>query len=460
MYDTERTLRKCCKIDTINPENRSWGWCGKIYVFGGYIDMLTLNGNTIGSPKQNRILCLCWTSYVAAYLLRLNFSVAIPLLVLGQGYTNTQMGMLSGLYFLTYTCGQLLNGMLGDHLDSKKFLVSGLTLSMICNIGCGLSRDLTVLGICWIVNGYAQSMLWGPIIRTLSLWFEPEKNGRVSFCMGLCTVVGYGAAWTVASVMGEFVGWRAVFLAPAAPVLVMVLVLLAKFQSSPQQGKDSQDIGGTNRDSNDKEPERFKVAFGKYLLVTHMPILLVMAVCLGIIREGISSWLPTLLKQSKAFPDSVVWLVPLIIPIVSLLGLLAIQKVIRRMNSDTGKALIRIFPVLGVLSALLCLLSGVHIWYVLMIMVLLMAVTQGTTQIFSSLVPFQLASWGHVSKTAGILDFSIYCGAAVSTSVIGMLLDKYSWNAVYLFWLFAAVTGVLSAAGWLFTKNVKIGGQA
>ena len=107
--------------------------------------------------SQRRILCLCWMTYVVAYLLRMNFSVAVPLLKATEGYANTEMGILNGLFFLTYTSGQLLNGLIGDHLRSKVLLITGLTLSAACNLGCALSGSLPMLTVFWAVNGFAQS---------------------------------------------------------------------------------------------------------------------------------------------------------------------------------------------------------------------------------------------------------------------------------------------------------------
>ena len=83
-------------------------------------------------------------------------------------------------------------------------------------------------------------------------------------------------------------------------------------------------------------------------------------------------------------------------------------------------------------------------------MVLLLSVTYGTGPIFTSLIPFQLSAYGRVSLTAGLFDFSIYCGAALSGAISGALSDGYSWGTVYLFWLLAAAVGLLAAVAWFF----------
>ena len=48
-----------------------------------------------------RMLALCWFAYIFAYLLRMNLSVAIPVIKQSEGYSNTQIGLLTSLFFLT-----------------------------------------------------------------------------------------------------------------------------------------------------------------------------------------------------------------------------------------------------------------------------------------------------------------------------------------------------------------------
>lgn len=79
----------------------------------------------------------------------MNLSVAIPVIKQSEGYSNTQIGLLTSLFFLTYTIGQLLSGLLGDHLRSKPLLVTGLLLSACCNLGCAFSSGLPMLFACW-----------------------------------------------------------------------------------------------------------------------------------------------------------------------------------------------------------------------------------------------------------------------------------------------------------------------
>ena len=131
-------------------------------------------------PKgQRSILMMCWVSYMLAYALRVNIAVVIPSLAAERGYSYTSIGLVTSLFFLTYTLGQLVNGYLGDKVSSKLMIISGLMLSAIFNIGFAVYPSLLAAAICWGLNGYAQSMLWAPIMKTMTVWFHGSQLARV-----------------------------------------------------------------------------------------------------------------------------------------------------------------------------------------------------------------------------------------------------------------------------------------
>ena len=404
---------------------------------------------------QMRMLALCWFAYIFAYLLRMNLSVAIPVIKQSEGYSNTQIGLLTSLFFLTYTIGQLLSGLLGDHLRSKPLLVTGLLLSACCNLGCAFSSGLPMLFACWILNGFAQSMLWGPLIRTLSLGFTARQLERVSFYMALSTITGYACSWGLASFLSERLGWRAAFWLPAVLVLLFAALLLLLFRSTPQRPLPAQEhepglAAEAPRSLDDPSPVVPRLSLFAYLGRICFPVLFLMAAAQGLVREGVGVWLPTVLTESGYFPADSLWFVLLVIPLMNLAGVLFVQKLLRRAGQNSGKILFFLYILITAAAALLFFLGGSNVILPLILMVLLLSVTYGTGPIFTSLIPFHLSAYGRVSLTAGLFDFSIYCGAALSGAISGALSDGYSWGTVYLFWLLAAAVGLLAAVAWFF----------
>jgi MFS family permease len=64
--------------------------------------------------------------------------------------------------------GQIISGMIGDHVEPKKMIMLGLLIASASNICMILSNSIVYMTVVWAINGFAQAMLWPPIVRILS----------------------------------------------------------------------------------------------------------------------------------------------------------------------------------------------------------------------------------------------------------------------------------------------------
>lgn len=114
-----------------------------------------------------------------------------------------QIGTMGGIFFLFYSAGQLLNGYLGDIFLPKIMIMTGLFLTAASNLGIGFLPGTAVITLLWGINGFAQSMLWGPLLRTVASHYPP---GRKSFIASLLvSSVGTG------SILGVFLATAAIY---------------------------------------------------------------------------------------------------------------------------------------------------------------------------------------------------------------------------------------------------------
>jgi len=403
---------------------------------------------------QRRILILSWITYTLAYTLRVNIAVVIPALISERGYTLTEMGLVTSLYFVTYMFGQLVNGYLGDRIGSKQLILVGLIGSALCNVGIALAPNLLVTALCWAVNGMAQSMLWAPIMKTLSIWFARYQLERVSFIMSMSMIVGYAVSWGASSILVSNLHWQMAFYLPAGLVVLFVLVLYVLFQGEPaadQQMDEMTDAisSGNAARSPDgraapvvgKQPEDLSIR--EFFRLIQLPGLLAIALLQGLIREGISVWFPTILQDSGKLTANTPLLILIIIPVVNFGGILLVRRVNKHVKGDSIRTLLVVFFLTAGAALLLNLFLEEWFWLVVPSMVVLLALTYGLTPILTSVIPFQYAQYRRVALTAGVLDFAIYSGAALSGLASGAIADAFSWNGVMLLWLAAAVLGLI-----------------
>ena len=138
----------------------------------------------IESPKVARLLfLLCWFAYFTSYIGRLNYSSAMTEMIQGTILTKSQAGFISMVYFFAYGIGQLCNGILGDkfHPGKDDFLRAGH-----CSRSeslYGICRGFQVMAVIWGINGYAQAMIWPPIIRIFAEMVSREQ--KMKFCVDI-----------------------------------------------------------------------------------------------------------------------------------------------------------------------------------------------------------------------------------------------------------------------------------
>ena len=147
--------------------------------------------------KKNHVFMLCWTTYVITYLCRVNFSSAMEKLSLGTGIDLAKLGVIGSVFFFSYALGQLVNGFLGDRTPPFVFISAAITATGFLNLL--MSQTVSSLGLTciWGLNGYIQSMLWGPMMRILSERFEPHERIKVSTRMSSSMVAGFILSWAV-----------------------------------------------------------------------------------------------------------------------------------------------------------------------------------------------------------------------------------------------------------------------
>lgn len=142
---------------------------------------------------QRRTILITMIGYAAFYLVRKNFSLAMPGMTAEYGISNTSFGIVIGIGSLIYGLSRFLNGFLADRVSARLLMSTGLLLCALANIAFGFGYDLSylvtdaddgpqvvntlimIMGITIIVNQYFQGMGFPPCARTLPQWIHPSE---------------------------------------------------------------------------------------------------------------------------------------------------------------------------------------------------------------------------------------------------------------------------------------------
>ena len=227
---------------------------------------------------QKRIFILCWLAYTIAYLGRLNLSIAIPLMEDSLTLDKTSLGFIGSLFFWAYAFGQLINGRLGDKFASRSFVFWGLLISSILNLLFGSLTSLIFMAILWAFNGYFQSMLWGPLMKTINLWFPQKQSSKMALYMLSSVVSGFLLVWGGLGQISSYTGWKGVFRIPGIILLIYSFIWYICMRNNPEEVGlclEDTEISSTKLDLTDTklnytqiEPTENKLNYTEYVLDT------------------------------------------------------------------------------------------------------------------------------------------------------------------------------------------------
>ena len=440
------------------------------------------------------LFLLCWSAYFTSYIGRLNYSSAMTAMIQEEILTKSQAGFISMVYFFAYGIGQLCNGLLGDRMHPGKMIFTGLSIAALMNLLMGFTGQFFLMAVIWGINGYAQAMIWPPIIRIFAEMLEKER--KMKYCIDIVSsqVVGTLASYLIAAGVMWLFGWKAVFAAAALCLAVMAAVWLAGFgkiergdgrnnsrehreeggktlgenvnpvpgsgeketaqpssgdhdaalsqkkhvQSSSgehgaalSQKKHVQSSSGDHCAAQSQEENSFS-----YLLL-HCGLLAVLfpVVIHGMLKDGVTTWVPTYITETFLTSPSFSILVTTVLPILNLTGAYAAKYVYRKCKEHEVKSAALFF---AAATAALC---GLWVWkgVSIILTVLLFAVTTASMMavntLFVNMLPLRFEKLGRVSTVSGFLNSAAYLGTAVSTFTIGIMVEKMGWNVTIGSWV-------------------------
>ena len=157
----------------------------------------------------------CWTAYFCSYLGRLNFSSATLDMMNAGLVTTAAAGLINTAYFTAYGIGSFINGLAGDRFSPKAMIAAGLGLSGAANALMPMVAHTDFLALVWAVNGWAQAMVWAPMLRMFALLLTDRD--KISFSVNIVSsqVGGTLASLLLAAATSWLIGWEGVFTVPA-----------------------------------------------------------------------------------------------------------------------------------------------------------------------------------------------------------------------------------------------------
>lgn len=453
---------------------------------------------------QWRTIIGTMVGYIFFYLIRKNFSFAMPGLTAEYGITKASLGGILSLAGFLYGLSKLLNGMLADRINGRWHMVVGLAVSTMTAfiIGFGaeiityftgvpegstpefVGKFIILLSTLWIVNNIFQGCGFPPCSRLITRWVPAGElatkmsiwNTSHSIGAGLagvlCGVLIMGmmgtnmsgnaeVVATIAANLGKevtdpavesaalnFGAWKWAFIIPGIIAAAGVVFTAAILRDTPKS-VGLPEISEGNEKSEQKEESSAELSAFIRKHVWQNPIIWALAVAdffVYVIRFAVLDWGPTFLREHCGMTAEWAAMTVIIFEIFGVVGMLLAGWV-----SD------KVFGGRAARTCLLCMVGALFsiVGFITLQktgaspVVLLFVLALAGAFIYGPQALIGVISSNHATRKAsatalGLIGFVSYVSVLVSGWGFGLIADsQWGWNGVFVAMVAMAIIGAL-----------------
>ena len=250
--------------------------------------------------------------YAGYYLVRKNFSIAMPALE-QMGFDKADLGWALSAVSIAYGISKFVMGTVSDHSNARVFIPLGLIASAVIMTVMGLipwtvsSLSIMLMFCILFVNGWVQGMGWPPCGRVMVHWFSVRERGVKMSIWNIAHNVG-GALMAPLAVFGItiFGVWGGAFYFPAMVAVVIAVIAYLLVRDTPQScGLPPIELYKPEECTQAYSAEQEKELSTKEILFGHVfnnKLLWIIAFAnafIYFVRYGVLDWAPMYLEQVK-----------------------------------------------------------------------------------------------------------------------------------------------------------------
>lgn len=405
----------------------------------------------LNNKNSNKLTALCSAAYFVSYLTRVNFAAVIAAIIAAGDVDKTTAGAVTTVGFITYGVGQLISGKLGDIINPKKLMFVGFILTALMNLSIPFCSSGTAMCIVWGVNGFAQSLMWPPMVKIMKSAMTNERYDKG------CVAVSWGSTgatiliYLISPLIIKLTSWKGVFFVNSSAAIIMSAVwwiLITKIE------KETGIYYPVVSDKNGKKKEKKKLTASMCLPLLAFTMLAIFLQ--GSLRDGVTTWVPTYISEVFKLDSGKSILSGVIVPVFSLASIQLTSIIYNKMGKKPYKCAGTMFVVSVVSTGLLALFNDKSVILTIVLCALCVGCMHGINLILVCMLPAIYADEDNMSTLSGTLNFTTYVGSAASTYGFALLSESLGWGGTIYIWLGISALGtIMCIFGAIKSKSNK-----
>lgn len=445
--------------------------------------------------------------YSIFYLVRKNFSFAIPGLTVEYGITKATFGAILAIASFIYGVSKLINGFLADRLNGRWHLVTGLSVSafvnlifgagaMICAYLTGVSNGtvfvnalVLLFAILYVINNAFQGCGFPPCNRLITHWVPPQELAtKMSIWNTSHSVGAFIAAILCGYIMGHtgtdmsadpemrarvientknitegmdpaaaqayvdnallsIGAWHWAFWIPAFIAILGVIFIIVTLRDTPKSvGLPELEGTTTVEVKSEEEKKDFRQFIIKKVILN--PIIWILSLSVFfvyVVRLAVLDWGPSFLQESRGLsPALSAWTVA-IFEAFGVVGMIVAGVVSDKLFHGRAQRTC-VLCMVGVILFLIlfCVLpQDTNPVILMMVLACIGFFLYGPQALIGVIASNQVTRRG-ASSANGIIGFVAYLSPLVSGLVFGHIADTSGWELVFKIMIVVAFIGLLT----------------
>lgn len=445
--------------------------------------------------------------YSIFYLVRKNFSFAIPGLTVEYGITKATFGAILAIASFIYGVSKLINGFLADRLNGRWHLVTGLSVSafvnlifgagaMICAYLTGVSNGtvfvnalVLLFAILYVINNAFQGCGFPPCNRLITHWVPPQELAtKMSIWNTSHSVGAFIAAILCGYIMGHtgtdmsadpemrarvientknitegmdpaaaqayvdnallnIGAWHWAFWIPAFIAILGVIFIILTLRDTPKSvGLPELEGTTTVEVKSEEEKKDFRQFIIKKVILSPVIWILSLSVFfVYVVRLAVLDWGPSFLQESRGLsPALSAWTVA-IFEAFGVVGMIVAGVVSDKLFHGRAQRTC-VLCMVGVILFLIlfCVLpQDTNPVILMMVLACIGFFLYGPQALIGVIASNQVTRRG-ASSANGIIGFVAYLSPLVSGLVFGHIADTSGWELVFKIMIVVAFIGLLT----------------
>ncbi len=407
-----------------------------------------MNGTQLGKPRMTRIdlrmTVLASAIYFVEYIGRYGLAAAkIEMIDAFGGNAKALLGLALTLMAISYGFGQIVMGFVGDRVPPRYVVFAGLLGAGACNVAVGCATGLPLICVSWFLNGLCKAMIWPSLVRQMTCDMTDDGFQRGIVWVSIASNVGIVLIYlAVVPVSILLLSWRLAFWFSGAAEVAAGVVWVLSVRTIPSVGLLKTALRA-HPDPAEGEEKKKKTSPLPVILAAGIPLLYIVVVAHGLLRDGVTGWMPDLLQATYDLGNIAAIMSSAILPVFSTVCVIIAGMVYMKLKNELTSSAI-FWGVVLVSLGCLTFTIGRSAILTIILLALTMSGIQAINHILTTRVPHRFASAGIVSTVAGLLNSATYVGVAVSGYGVAVYSEAFGWRATVIAWLCVAAVGTLA----------------